>query len=400
MRQREPGDRLRVVIAGNIYATRALVRRFLEDDGFDVVGEALAEDDLLAMADLARTDAVVVDGDLVDGSVQRLRALAPDAAIVVFTGPAGTGGSAPPGADGYLEKGVGLASLTGLLHALLSETPPLPLGLAWTEPAPQPQTERRVLAGLAGVAASIVLVAVVALAVFGGVGPSPAPGPAAGPTAPGSPPPSAPNARELALGDLNDLRDALAAGRPIQATWIVDALQQDLLAAQDAGFSVSGVGATAARLLHPFLGELAPDLLADLRSLFGSVFDVPTAPSGPTGGSTSDGTASGSGSGSTEGSASGSTSGSTSGGTTTDGGSGGDATGGGAGGGGGSGGTGGSGGGGGSGGSGGDGGGTAGPASHGNGHHYGWANKPPDGGWHGTKPHPHDHGKGNGKRGG
>jgi hypothetical protein len=44
------------------------------------------------------------------------------------------------------------------------------------------------------------------------------------------------------------------------------------------------------------------------------------------------------------------------------------------------------------GGSGGSGGGGGEPvASHGKGHHYGWINKPPAGGWHGTKPHPtHD----------
>jgi hypothetical protein len=61
MRQRHPGDRLRVVIAGNIYAKRTLVRRFLEDDGFDVVGEALTRDALLSLPGIAGADAVVVD---------------------------------------------------------------------------------------------------------------------------------------------------------------------------------------------------------------------------------------------------------------------------------------------------------------------------------------------------
>ena len=31
--------RIRVLIAGNIYVKRALVRRFLEDDGYEVVAE-------------------------------------------------------------------------------------------------------------------------------------------------------------------------------------------------------------------------------------------------------------------------------------------------------------------------------------------------------------------------
>ena len=40
MRERTAGDRVRVAIAGTIYAKRALVRRFLEDDGFAVVAAA------------------------------------------------------------------------------------------------------------------------------------------------------------------------------------------------------------------------------------------------------------------------------------------------------------------------------------------------------------------------
>src|SRR5918911_4320773 len=108
MRERQPGDRLRVVIAGNIYAKRALVRRFLEDDGFDVVGEAFTTEDLLGLQALPEADAVVVDGDLLGGEgIEPLRRVAPDAAVVVFPRPGG-GASSPPGADGQPQKGMGL----------------------------------------------------------------------------------------------------------------------------------------------------------------------------------------------------------------------------------------------------------------------------------------------------
>jgi hypothetical protein len=36
--------RIRVLIAGNVYVKRALVRRFLEDDGYAVVGDVMSAD--------------------------------------------------------------------------------------------------------------------------------------------------------------------------------------------------------------------------------------------------------------------------------------------------------------------------------------------------------------------
>lgn len=369
MREREPGGRLRVVIAGNIYARRALVRRFLEDDGFDVAGEALSRDELLALGGLPRADAVVVDADLLDGTVEALRDAAPDAAIVVFTSTAGD--TSPPGADGYLEKGMGLASLTALLHSLLSESPATPVG-SWSTPPPPlaPPPERRVLAGLAGVAAGVVLVAVVALAVFGGVGTAPISNPIALPASsptPGSP--LGPSALDLATADLHELRDALGAGRFIEARYVLRDLNTILNAAHPT-FATGAFLASAANTLRPFLGGLSPTLLADLKAVFGSALQIPTVSvSGRT--TVTEITA-----GSTT-----TSSGTTSGGTATGGGSGTGGSGAGGSGGGGSGG----------GGSGGSGGGGEPVASHGKGHHYGWINKPPAGGWHGTKPHPtHD----------
>jgi hypothetical protein len=401
MRERQPGDRLRVIIAGNIYAKRALVRRFLEDDGFEVAAETLSASELLSLPDLDLADALVVDADLLNGSIDVLRAVAPDAAIVVFTTGATDARARPPGADAYLEKGVGLASLTALLHSLLSEASTSLPGFEWGAPVRPQQSERRILAGLGGVAAAIVLTAVAALAVFGGAAPVPTPSPVPQPTgAPGGATTSPPSAIELAMADLHDLRDALAADRTVEARSVLDRLEGELLSAEEAGFSIATFDLAVARLLQPILGEVAPSLLDDLRGLFGPILDFTTIAGGSDaggtgliGGVTSGTTSSGSISGSTT------TTGSGGGGDTTAGGGGGDTTtgGGGTGGGGGGGGGGTEGGGGGT-----DGGGTGGDTSggsdtggeapaahgHGQGHHYGWANKPPEGGWHGTKPHP------------
>jgi hypothetical protein len=400
MKERQPGDRLRVVIAGNIYATHAVVRRFLEDDGFDVAGEALTVPDLLATPELDRADAVVVDSDLLNGAIERLRGAAPDAAIVVVTNRT-PGPARPWGADGYLEKGSGLASLTALLHTLLSEAPASALGGVWEEPRYPPE-ERRVLAGLAAIGAAVVVIALLSLAVFGDSGlvrsPVPTPGDrAAGTTA------SGPSAIHLAAADLHDLHEALLAGRVIEAQWLLDDLRFQLAAAEDAGYAISSLRSTATDLFRPLLGDVAPRLFDDLETLPGGFLSFLIAPASETGSTgiidsttettqttapgvsivTSDvtSTSSASGSGDTTGTSGGGSGGGAGGG-----------SGGGAGGGSGGGAGGGSGGGGGGGGDSDAGGSVVFPAAltsfPGNGHHYGWSNKPPNGGWHGTKPHP------------
>jgi hypothetical protein len=398
MKERQPGDRLRVVIAGNIYATHAVVRRFLEDDGFDVAAEALSVPDLLATPDLDRADAVVVDSDLLNGAIERLRGAAPDAAIVVVTNRT-AGPARPAGADGYLEKGSGLASLTALLHSLLSEAPASALGGVWEEPRYPPQ-ERRVLAGLAAIGAAVVVVALLSLAVFGGSGPLPSPVPTPGERAAAGATASGPTAIDAATKDLHDLHEALLAGRVIEAQWLLDDLRRQLTVAENAGYSVSTLRSTAAGLFRPLLGDVAPRLFGALQSLPGGFLAFLTTPTSETGSTglidsttdttaatdvpiiTADVTSSSSGTG-----GSGDTTGASGGG-----------TGGGGGGGGGGDGTDAAGGGGSDGGdgaTGGDsdtGGSVVFPAAvtsfPGNGHHYGWSNRPPNGGWHGTKPHP------------
>src|SRR5918994_6234660 len=125
-----PAERIRVFIAGDIYPKQGLVRRFLEDDGYDVVGTSASRKAMVASIRASEPDAVVVDGDLLvagaaGGTLARIREAVPDAKVIVFTGgPAVSGPLAPPGADGYLEKGVGLSALTALLGSMFVAEPP------------------------------------------------------------------------------------------------------------------------------------------------------------------------------------------------------------------------------------------------------------------------------------
>jgi DNA-binding NarL/FixJ family response regulator len=125
-----PAERIRVFIAGDIYPKRGLVRRFLEDDGYDVVGTTAFPKAMVARIRASEPDAVVVDGDLLEagaagGTLARIREAVPDAKVIVFTGgPAASGPLAPSGADGYLEKGVGLSALTALLGNMFVAEPP------------------------------------------------------------------------------------------------------------------------------------------------------------------------------------------------------------------------------------------------------------------------------------
>src|SRR5918996_533912 len=125
-----PAERIRVFIAGDIYPKRGLVRRFLEDDGYDVVGTSASRKAMVASIRASEPDAVVVDGDLLvagaaGGTLARIREAVPDAKVIVFTGgPAASGPLAQSGADGYLEKGVGLSALTALLGNMFVAEPP------------------------------------------------------------------------------------------------------------------------------------------------------------------------------------------------------------------------------------------------------------------------------------
>ena len=86
--------RIRVLIAGNIYVKRALVSRFLEDDGYEVVGEATTGEELLpAIRWAGPTRSWWTTSSCPRETLGRIRREAPDAKVVVFT-------SATPGEGG------------------------------------------------------------------------------------------------------------------------------------------------------------------------------------------------------------------------------------------------------------------------------------------------------------
>jgi hypothetical protein len=369
MRERTAGDRIRVAIAGTIYAKRALVRRFLEDDGFAVVAEANDREGLFSALQSEEPDAVVLGDDIADWDIEEIRRASPDAKIVLFTSgsPGQSGG--PGAADGYLQKGVGLGALTLLLRDLLSE-PVAPIVL----PAPPVSIpdgaahERRVVIRLAALVAALVLIATGALALVGQAPTGPV---RTLPTIQPTPPPGrTQTVLDQAMADLRDLRAALLDGRFAQASTLAQALRLDRQAALAAGFSVSELDGAITSTLQPLMVLLGPGILSSLQSILGDLLpEIPQPPATTSGG----GIVLGGTGGATEGT----------GGTGGGGGGGTGATGGGGTGGGGGGGTGGGGGGGGVGGGPGEG---EAPTSPGEGKHNGWRNKPPEGGWKGENP--------------
>ena len=363
MTGRVSGERIRVAIAGNIYAKRALVRRFLEDDGFAVAAEAKDREGLFAALRSQEPDAVVLDDDLAPWDLGEIRKAAPDAKIVLFTSGAPDASRIPAGADGYLQKGVGLGHLTLLLRELLAE-PTAPIVLPAAPPAAVPhgpEHERRVALRLGAIAAALVLVAGGALAVISRPT-EPRPGPRA--TSTGGPVvPEGPKLTVLdrALADLRDLRGALRDGSFVLAEALARSLMENREAALDEGFSVSGLDAAIRSTLQPLVGILAPGVIPTFEAILGNLFP-PVPPLGGTGevggiilpggdeGGSLGGGEGGGGEGQTDGEP-----GDDDGGGGGDDGGGGDSSGGGG-------------------------------VEASNGNHSGWRNKPPEGGWKGENP--------------
>jgi hypothetical protein len=118
--------RIRVLVAGDIYADRAFVRPFLEDDGYEVAGEVYERADLMPTVIGRQPDAVVVSETMLAGrrptkALQRIRRAAPDAKLVVV---AEAPAAAFAEADATLEAGLSLAALTALLGRLFAEHAP------------------------------------------------------------------------------------------------------------------------------------------------------------------------------------------------------------------------------------------------------------------------------------
>jgi DNA-binding NarL/FixJ family response regulator len=380
-------ERIRVLIAGSVYVKRALVRRFLEDDGYQVVGEALEAPEVLPAVRAGRPDAVVLDADLIEqgATIEAIRAVQPDARVVVF-GAMQTSEASVPGADGYLEKGVGLSALTALLGRLFAGQGPAFAPTVELEPAlvgagaaaARMTTEGTMeqttgdqgssadgsgSRGGGGAGFRIAAIAIGALLIaWGVVAAIGANDTGGGETTEAQGEPvvdtGGPIVEETtsllddAYATLDELISALDSGNYILATVDAQALMDQRQQSLDAGFATSGLDAEVTARLEVVVVTIPARVSDQLAGILGSLYPVlePEKSGGGsdlvlgttvtnTGGSTSTG-------------------GTTSGGGDTTGGDGGEG--------------------------GGGGGQTVGP---GDGKVWGQSHKPPKGGWHGEKPH-------------
>jgi CheY-like chemotaxis protein len=289
-----PG-RIRVFVAGTIHLNRAQVRRFLQDDGYEVVGEAPTRENLVAEIRRSEPDAVVVDQDLLGrGMMARVRRAAPDARIVVFTGGPADQRTAPKGADGYLEKGVGLAALTALLVRLFTDdqalAQPATVGAAagagrgarMAAASPQapasdgrPSSPVGPLARLVTIATGAVLIVwgLIAMIATGGVAPPPA----------DTTDTTRPRTVVVAAGSLAEAYDALDGltaalrdGNYVLAAIRAQTLMDERRQAIFEGYSLSALNAAIAVRLEGLVGALPQRVSTTLADILGSVY--PTLP--------------------------------------------------------------------------------------------------------------------------
>ena len=116
--------RIRVLVAGDVYVNRSLVRPFLEDDGYTVVGEPLTRDEAMSAVGAQQPDAVVIDDRLLSSRgngklLHKVRRAAPEAKVVVISSAAGRP-KGVAGVDAYLERGMSLAALSALIGGLFA----------------------------------------------------------------------------------------------------------------------------------------------------------------------------------------------------------------------------------------------------------------------------------------
>lgn len=309
-------ERIRVLIAGNIYVKRALVRGFLEDDGYDVIAEALTSSEIQPAIRRGSPDAVVVDDELLEiGSIERIRSVAPDAKVVVFTSTPPSSPSAMIGADAYLEKGVGLAALTALLGRLFE---PDRSSLALVGAAAGAGTlstsgtgGRTDLAGstanattetagalgsgggpparlvAVGGGAILIVVGLIAMLTTGGGGTDPAPADTTDQTGGGVvvAQPTEDTELDAAYATLDRLVAAIEGGNYVLATVEAQALMDARESAFAAGFTISGLDAEVTARLEGVVTDIPEGASANLQGILGDLYPVLEDESTPGGGS-------------------------------------------------------------------------------------------------------------------
>jgi DNA-binding NarL/FixJ family response regulator len=116
---------IRVAIGDDHPVVRQGLRSFLEAQGFEVVGEAADGDEAVRLVERARPDVLLTDVVMpgVDGieAIRRLRAAGSTVGILVLTSFSGAEQVIPAiqaGADGYMLKDAGPATLEGAIRAV------------------------------------------------------------------------------------------------------------------------------------------------------------------------------------------------------------------------------------------------------------------------------------------
>lgn len=294
------GNRIRVLLAGNVYAKRALVRRILEDAGYAIVGDVTHPGEVLEAVRTGRPDIVILDEDLVPlgVSLDDVRAASPDVRIVVSTSVLPGAGAPPPGADGYLDKGAGLSPLTALLGRLSAGSTPTPepaaVGMArevrevpMEGTAGNPGGGR----GRAGMYRAMGIVAGLLLIVWGVVTAITAERPPRGErvaeeerTTGGGIVEEAPARTPLdrAEESLERMMAALREGNYVLAAVEAQSLMRYREQALAAGFSVTPFDAEVTARLGGVVADLPRRVTANLAEILGALFPVLEPPAPPT----------------------------------------------------------------------------------------------------------------------
>jgi CheY-like chemotaxis protein len=307
-----PAERIRVHIAGEIYPRRALVRRFLEDDGYHVTGQTTSRKTLLAAIQKNEPDAIVIDEDLLaggpgEGTLGRIRKAAPDAKVIVFTSSPLSEPGTTTGADGYLEKGVGLAALTSLMGRLFADwtaaVAPAAVGatgagarIAASGPVADPGRGAREpvgaaangssaaatarLVAIAGGAILIVWGMIAMLATGGGLTPPPLDRTEGGGTVI-----AGDDALDAAYASLRRLMTAIESGSYVLAGVEAEALMEAREQAAAEGFAIIGLDAEVTARLGTIVDVLPLRVNTMLSAILGSLYPVLPDEDVPGGGS-------------------------------------------------------------------------------------------------------------------
>jgi CheY-like chemotaxis protein len=291
--------RIRVLVAGDIYVNRSLVRPFLEDDGYEVVGEPLARDDVLPAVQGRHPDALVIDDRLLSSRgngrlLHKIRRAAPEAKVVIVTSAAGRP-KGVPGVDAYMEHGMSLAALSATLGHLFAAEPEAALAgvgaAAEVRTAPRARRDGGLESGggvlrFVATVGTPVLVAWALIAMLATGGGTPLPRADRTEFAGGLViVPQGIDRLDEARDSLERMIDAIEAGNYPLATLYATALMEQRRAAMAGGFLTAMFDDQITANLNDVVGLMPAGAAAQLQGVLGDLFPVLESEDTPGGGS-------------------------------------------------------------------------------------------------------------------